>query len=275
MGKNELTGIERKLVLDYLMDGNPSLWLIPIEEDLNSSPGNKELSKYLIQKENVRVKGEVIFFENLPGQKWIHDEEKVMVQFYFNRLGLYFLSKIQLSSSAFSLTIPSTIYKIEDKIENERNPFSATLYYEAAGIEGKSLSRKTEVNCIFDPRFPLFQKNDRTEVMNRYLLENAPEESESISGRMHPPSIIYIDGQSLVFAARKADMTMITGARYSLLLTFPLSGPVKSRKVSLSFIIEEMFESYGRERLCALGKISSIQEEDLRFITDKFSSSGL
>ena len=98
MTQESLTGIERELVLQYLIDGNVPVTLTPIE-DQNSE--NSEIIKSLTsQIFPVAIKGEhltvqkdgVILLENAPDSVTKFANKTVKVEFYFNRVGLFFTS---------------------------------------------------------------------------------------------------------------------------------------------------------------------------------------
>ena len=67
-------------------------------------------------------------------------------------------------------------------------------------------------------------------------------------------------------------MPFTSGSEYALLLRFPISGPVKERKVYASCVIDRIYESFECGRLCACAVFSSIREEDERFLEDKMHS---
>ncbi|MBQ8014236.1 MAG: hypothetical protein IJ257_07595 [Treponema sp.] len=253
MAKSELTGIERHLILDYLRDGNIPLTLTPIEEKLPFPVA--------LRGEQVRfLEPGIILIVNAAPMALSLAGKLVRVQFYFNKLGLFFISKIQLTSGGLALVIPEAIGKVVDVKNLDKSAFSFLIHYDS-----------TDISCEFDEDFPLFSKSRREEVVQRYLSRKNPAQTESVAGRIHAPKVIYIDSETVVFAALKNDMPLSSGAEYAVRMSFPLSGPIKARFVSVSCIIDEMFESFDRDRLCACGFFSVISEEDKRFLADKIA----
>lgn len=269
MGKTELTGIERQLVLEYLMDGNSPVTLTLIKEENDSSHDTAPVSAVFpvaLRAEQLKVFNQgIILLKNAPESASVFLGKAVKVQFYFNRLALYFVSRVQSVSAGLALVIPSVISKIEDKISSSNSGFSIVVFYE----NGSKNGQKIDIRCRFDERFPLFVKSDFKKIVDRYLSEKVQEEVESIEGRLHAPKVIYLDSRSIVFAAKKSEMSLAHGRQYALLLRFPIAGPIKERKVFLTCIIEDMFENYDCNRLCACARFSSIREEDERFLSDK------
>ena len=275
MGKSVLTGIERQLVLEYLIDGNAPVTL----REISRGEGEKVSSvssvfPLALRSEQIKVLDQgIILLKNPPGKAFSFEEKLVRVQFYFNKLALFFDTKVQLVSAGLALVIPSVICKIVDKPSLPKTAFSVTVYYESSSKKGGASSHKTDISCDFDNAYPLFVSSPFMDVVNRYLSEKKEDEAESIEGRIHAPKLIYFDRQRMVFAAKKKDMPFSAGAEYAVLVRFPLKGPIKERKVYLSCVIEDLYESFDRSCLCACASVSSIREEDARFLEDKVASS--
>ena len=100
MEHDRLTGIERELVLQYLIDGNVPVTLTPVEEPLSSDKDDMEgeirsltsqIFPVAIKGEHIRVKknGEILL-ENPPQSVASFANKTVKVEFYFNRGGLFF-----------------------------------------------------------------------------------------------------------------------------------------------------------------------------------------
>ena len=217
----------------------------------------------------------IILIQDSNNQIQSFDGKNVRVLFYFNKLGLYFETKAQSSSAGLALVIPKIINKVEDKKTNEKKDFSVTVFYETSAA--KKASQPVEIACNFDSRFPLFEHTDLNSRIEKYLSEcdSAEQEGEAIAGRIHSPSVIHVDSKNIVFASRKIDMPFTSGAEYALLLRFPISGPIKERKVYASCVINRIYENFECDRLCACAVFSSMREEDERFLEDKMNSSDL
>ncbi|MBB5225608.1 hypothetical protein DYE50_06910 [Treponema ruminis] len=269
MEKSELTGIERQLVLEYLMDGNAPVTLTLIKEESSAPSDSAPISAIFpvaLRAEQLKVLNQgIILLKNVPESASVFLGQTVKVQFYFNKLALYFVTKVQRVSAGFALVIPSVISKVPDKKSQEKSGFAVVLFYK----NGSKSGQKIDIHCDFDERFPLFVRSDFKKIVDRYLSEKKSEQVESIADRIHAPKVIYLDSRRIVFAAKKTDMSLTQGCEYALLLRFPIAGPIKERKVYLTCIVDEMFENYECNRLCACAKFSSIREEDERFLSDK------
>ena len=158
MTQESLTGIERELVLQYLIDGNVPVTLTPIE-DQNSE--NSEIIKSLTsQIFPVAIKGEhltvqkdgVILLENAPDSVTKFANKTVKVEFYFNRVGLFFTPEVKETPKGLSISIPEKIERIIDVEEKNHYDFSADFY-----IECKT-RRELNIKCIPDESIELFTR---------------------------------------------------------------------------------------------------------------------
>ena len=140
MEHDRLTGIERELVLQYLIDGNVPVTLTPVEEALSSDDDDfdgeiKSLTSQIfpvaIKGEHIKVKkdGEILL-EN-PVQSVANFANKnVKVEFYFNRVGLYFISPVKETEKGLTLSIPEQIERIADIEEDSDYDFSSVIYFD-------------------------------------------------------------------------------------------------------------------------------------------------
>ena len=145
MAKNELTGVERQLVLDYLVDGNAPLTISLEKEDSSGSLGQEPVQPVFplaLKAEQIQVLEQgIILLKNAPESASLFLGRVVRVQFYFNKLALYFITKVQAVPAkkskpeepvTLALVIPVSIFKVEDKKNLEKSGFSVTVYYEAS-----------------------------------------------------------------------------------------------------------------------------------------------
>ena len=121
METSKLTGIERELVLQYLIDGNVPVTVTPIDEDESDGddekvkPATAALFPIAIKAEQLKVLEQgIILLTNPPQNVRDFIDKKVRVEFYFNRLGLYFETKIKQIKAGLALVIPSSINRIQD-----------------------------------------------------------------------------------------------------------------------------------------------------------------
>lgn len=266
MRGDELTGIERELVLQYLMLENVTLTLVPKDSDsLSFSVGPDETS----------VVGDGIIILRNPRRPLMSMMGKFFrIHFYFNKLGLYFDAVMRPSSAGPAFVIPPSIMKKKDAPVVEPEGLSVTIY--AGAIPEKSLPPGHDggILCRGEEDFPLFVRAPYKDVADRYLSLRTTGVRESIEGRACPPRVIYIDSERILLGSRKSDMPLSLGGECSARLRFPISGPIKERIVRIGCVVDEMYENFDRDRLCACLRISSIREEDARFLYDRTAAAG-
>ena len=316
MANSELTGIERQLVLEYLMDGNVPVTVTPIDRKESSASAKKNgqesenvdsavpasssgVFPVALRAEQMTVLDQgIILLKNAPGAIKQFAGREVRVQFYFNKLGLYFVSQMKQVSSGLALVIPAKIERVADEQEEKPKSFSIILYYET-GKKNQSL----HIDCIPAAGYRLFENprwsdveeydqkkaksylekiviSSREEKKNigngvhlipvvRYLSHKENKQS-SIEGRAVPPSVLYIDYERIVFGSSKDNMILSEGCEYALKIGFPIeSGPVKERSVYVTCTVDQLYTSEDSSRVCAVCRYTSIKEEDVRFLYEK------
>lgn len=303
MESNSLTGIERELVLQYLIDGNVPVTVTPVEpvqtenaED-EIKPASSAVFPIALKGEQIKVlKQGIILLTNPPRTVKNFQTKKVRVEFYFNRLGLYFETELKEISSGLALVIPSKIFRISELEKSRPLDFSAVLFY--------SCSEKTDVHipCYPLENYRLFSKpiwSDVPEELQhktksyleqfivharkqgtagnglqlipvcRYLAE-AREKMQEIEGRSNPLDIIYADYERIVFASLQSNMHLDSGAEYALEMFFPVeSNVIKVRKLFLTCCVEALYYDDNKKFAAAVCRYTSIKEEDIRFLYEK------
>ena len=314
---SQLTGIERQLVLQYLMDANVPVTLTEEIELGQEKAAENEKSEnghrirtvasgvfpVALPGEQITVLDQgIILLKNPPESVKVFDGKKVRVQFYFNRLGLYFITTVKTVKSGLALVIPSVISKIQEKETKKTENFSAVLCFNSNSSSEKNIS--SSVNCGFSPEYRLFVnpkcsdveepnqqeakkylekfvmllRSDGKSIGNglflisvvRFLSDKNFSQNQSIEGRKNPPQIIYIDHERLVLAAKKENIIVNKDEEYSVVLGFPISkGPIKERTVYAVFTVENIFEDDLNQKCCAVCRYKNIKEEDVRYLEDK------
>ena len=286
-----LTGLERQMVIDYLKNENVS---ITLKSDSLVFPK-------VIKSENFQIleKGILLIDENDDEIKNL-SEKNVRIQFYFNRLALYFEAIAKTVSKGLAFVIPAEIKKVSEEGSEKPSGFYATIFLETKSDQNQV--KTLGIDCPSDSNFPLFAEqkledisddDEKLEKSKEYIKENLNEtekdkiqpmipicryffdsddflEEESVQNRFHPPKIIFASPTHLVFASKKTDMPLSDGSEYGILLHFPLkkTGLIKERKVYLSCAAEKTFENQESEKLCVLAKFTKVTEEDERFLKE-------
>ncbi|MBQ0051471.1 MAG: hypothetical protein KBT11_05340 [Treponema sp.] len=297
MADSVLTGIERTLILEYLLDGKTSLEVMLQSEENNQTVNPSSRIKILLQdkpKQEKFLKNNILLVKSISGEYKSVLNKEIQVNFYFNNLGLSFFTKLFENNGYYFLTFPEKIIKISDGTKILEGKFSATVFY----------SGNSYIECDFDENFPLFKKPELSDLdadiqkkicafieasiqqakinkkdignglflisAGKYLLSKEAASFDSIKGRAKAPALIYIDQDRILFAVKKSDMIFSSDREYQIELNFRLAGPVKRRSVSLSVLVEEIFESPDRTKMVCHTSIKKIMEEDKRFLGDKF-----
>lgn len=307
MSDSKLTGIERQLVVQYLIDGNVPVTITPIEEksELSSEevrPLTSQVFPLAIKAENLTIKKNgTIILEN-PGKSVKNLLNKnVKVEFYFNRVGLYFNSRVIEKKDVYSLSIPAEILRIQDIVEEKHYDFSALFYYECK--TGKDLNltcipwEKTQLFCR--PAWksiPLENQKKAKSLLEEYvnqakLEKNAgngiqlipvcnyltfeePVKIESLQDRIKPLNILYVDHERIVIGLDSINHVFVLKDEYGLKLSFSLkSGPIVTRDIFVTCLVNKIYRIEKENKICVDFRYTSLQEEDLRFIYEKATKS--
>ncbi|MBO4547304.1 MAG: hypothetical protein J5700_06975 [Treponema sp.] len=300
----KLTGIERELVLQYLIDGNVPVTVTPIEEDEPDTddgekvkPATSALFPIAIKAEQLKVLEQgIILLTNPPQNVKNFIDKKARVEFYFNRLGLYFETKIKQIKAGLALVIPSSISRIQETPAAARpTEISAQLYF--------SVNQKTDVHidCVPAQGYQLFAKPVWKDIAEdaqvqakkyleefivharqkgvagsgvqlipvvRYLSEKVLK-MESVQNRKSPLEILFINHERIVFGQRVGNADLQDGMEYAIEMSFPLPRPLSERKIFGTCRVESNYYDENRELVCAVCRYTSLQEEDIRFLYEK------
>jgi len=304
MEKKALSGIERELVLQYLIDGNVPVTLTP-SEDKRKADGLKPLSSavFPVALKGDKIKADkngTIYLENPPQSVMAFAGKNVKVEFYFNRVGLYFHSEVSETASGLSLKLPDSINYIEDSSDSQKYDFTVSLYYECRTQSDMNMT------CIPWSQAPLFvrptwkdialenqakakkyleifveqakvEKNAGNGIqlisVCNYLTYKEEAKMEALQDRAKPISILYVDHERIVFGNETKGLNLIAGAEYAVKMSFTLKeGPIVSRDLFVTCKVNKIYNDVTGEKYCADCVYTSIQEEDLRFLFEKATS---
>lgn len=307
MAEKSLTGIERELVLQYLIDGNVPVTLTPIEDE-NESSSDELIKSLTSQIFPVAIKGEhmtvkkngQILLENAPQSVANFANKTVRVEFYFNRVGLYFTSSVKETSQGLSLTIPDTIQRILDVEDDKEYDFSAKMYFEC------KTRKELNLKCIPDESIELFtrpawkiiplehQKEAKELLENfveqakternagngiqlipicKYLTSPIQNQVEALQDRVKPLSILFIDHERLVLGMESKACTFFPTEEYGVKLSFSIKvGPITTRDIFVTCMVNKIYRSKDGLLSCVDFRYTTMQEEDLRFLYEKATS---
>lgn len=316
--EKELTGIERELVLQYLRDDN-----VPVTVTLEEKPEKSETEfsdeKTRLPNKDERIPLSAVFPVAIKAEQLnvidqgiilLKDNEKmaqtfldktVRVQFYFNRLGLYFITTMKAYSKGLALVVPKSIKRIADNISSSQYNVKGSISFTSEN------NSEVKIDCISSEKYNLFtqpkwgdidldkQKKAKAylekfvaEAKNgmgfpvgngvhlfpvcRYLTdENRVAVPQAVEGRCTPLEIIYFDDKKAVLAGNCSDNMLTLEADYSLNLIFELEkNKILKRNVNIMCTVTNEYISDTEKNVrCYICSYKNIKEEDVRFLFER------
>ena len=318
----ELTKIERDLVLKYLVDDNVPL-TVTLEDKPQKTDSELVDKKTAIPTKEERVPTSAVFPVAIPSEQTDVLKEgvillknparsvlpflgkRVRVQFYFNRLGLYFTTVMKEWSGGLAIVIPTSIKRIPENITKREYSFFATLSYEAGDAQ-------VSLECLPLSGWDLFSPpkwadiNEDCQIEAKALLEkfvlqvktdSGPRVSnglhllsvarflsgegltfpsstpDPIEGRAKPFAMIFADESRIVLVAGEGCQSLASGSLYKLSLVFSLlESKLLKRTVHTECSLERVFENDRMPSVkCISLRFEKLKEEDWRFLREKFT----
>jgi len=300
-----LTGIERELVLKYLVDGNVPVTITPEEESENKDEIHVPASRVYsvrIDPENISVLKEgIILLQDVPESVADFKGKEVRVEFYFNRLGLYFITTVKSVSTGPAIVIPKSIYRIEDVEAEQKYDFSALLYFSV--IKNDSgfycvpfkekelfcrpmwsfipLEQQKKAKAYLEELVPQARRNGNGGnglhliSVCRYFVAADEPKVDAVQGRVKPFSILFINHERIVLGFEKnVALPIKEGNEYAMSMSFVMKdAPAISREVFVTCRVSCIYESKESDALAADCIFTSLKEEDCRFLYEKATSS--
>lgn len=316
--EKELTGIERELVLQYLRDDN-----VPLTVTLEEKPEQTETEvtgdKTRLPEKNERVPASAIFPVAIRSQQMtvlnqgiilLKNDVKtvqpflgktVRVQFYFNHLGLYFITTMKECSQGLAIVVPSSIKRVVDIDAKQEYELTAVISFES---HDKSI---VKIDCVPSPKYKLFvqpkwgdieldKQKQAKAYLEKFVAESRSGQTASIGnglhlfpvcqyltddvveavpaaveGRAQPLTILFVDDKRIVLAIKERNPTLALEADYNLQFIFSLeANKLLKRTVTLSCSVENEYAADGDNTArCFVCKYKNIMEEDVRFLYER------
>ena len=307
---SKLTGIERELVLQYLIDGNVPVTLTPLEEPLENDDTDVEteirsltsqIFPVAIKGEHIKVKknGEILL-EN-PVQSVANFANKtVRVEFYFNRVALYFISLVKETKKVLTLSIPEQIERIADIVEESDYDFSSVIYFECKSrkdlnikcvpcedielfvrpvwkiipLENQKLAKQLLEEFVEQAKL---EKNAGNGIqlipVCKYLTDVHVNQLPAMENRAKPLTILFVDHERLVLGMETSACTFFLAEEYGIKLSFSIKrGPILTRDIFVTGTVNKIYRSADGLHSCVDFRYTTMQEEDLRFLYEKATS---
>lgn len=298
--KDKLSGIERQLVLQYLIDGNVPVTLTPLTQDIDDEAVHSlpsQIFPVALKPDHIKVTENGKIYLKNPNQSVMGFADKnVKVEFYFNRVGLFFISKVTLEGDKLVLFLPEVVDRIKDEEETVDYDFSALIYFECKNKHEidtlcvpwqnqelfvrpawKSIPLENQINAKqYLEEFVNLAKIEKNvgngiqlvPVCN-YLTYKEKEKIQSIQNRKEPLSILYVDHERIVLGLKDLEQYN-QNDEYGLKLSFSIkNSPILSRDIFVTFRINKIYQNKENNKFCLDCIYTTIQEEDLRYIYEK------
>ena len=297
----DLTGIERDLVLQYLMDGNVPVTLTPIDESqlenkVHSIPS--QIFPVALKPDHLKVhKNGKINLHNPPQSVLGFLDKTVKVEFYFNRVGLFFISKVTQEKNNLTIFIPKNISRIKEVVEEPEYDFSAQLYFE--------FKNKKELNFKAIPwdkeelftrpvwkSIPLENQHKAKDYLEsfveiakteknignglqlipvcNFLTYQEAQNVQAMEDRKTPLYILYVDHERIVLGAKKTSEKLFENDEYGIKFSFLIkNSPILSRDIFITAKVNKIYINEDSSKECFDCIYTNLQEEDLRFLYEK------
>ena len=313
----ELTKIERELVLQYLRDDN-----VPITVTLEEKPVQREASlvngtseetdsrvpasavfPVAIKSEQISVLSQgIILLKNAVRTLTPFLGKEVRVQFYFNHVGLYFITVMKECSRGPAIVVPQSIKRIQPEVNVADYDFKSVVSYKSAD------NSEVKIECLPDSQYRLFsfpswedipdesRKEAKTLLEKyvlqikdtskcaigngvhllsvvRYLTQKNPEKNAAYDSPVKPLNVIYVDDKRIVFVSENGEELLQEDNDYDLDMIFSLSSNALIRRtISVKFRVENIFSNEpSTERKCISCLFSDVKIEDLRYLFERVS----
>lgn len=319
--EKELTKIERELVLQYLIDDNVPL-TVTLEEKPEKADAELAGEKTSLPEKESRLPASAVFPVAIPSEQITVLSQgiillknpartvrpfigkQVRVQFYFNRLGLYFLTEMKECSKGLAIVIPSAIRRLPELVSGPGYALSGAVSYESANA-------RISISCIPLPGYRLLESPKWTDIPEacrshaKALLESFVQESRSgraepagnglhllavarclaseqdthesepVEGRAKPFYLIFADDKRIVLALKSGSEKIDLDLSYDLSLDFALPGNrLFKRTVRTGCQAETVYSDGSGGMQCVSLKYTGLQEEDRRFLCEQVKGSG-
>jgi len=302
--KEKLSGIERELVLQYLMDGNVPVTLTPQNEESalpdkeHVHPLTSQIFPVALKPEHIHVqKNGKIHLENPPQSVVGFAGKTVRVEFYFNRVGLYFSSLVDKDKRGLYILVPEQLNRIKDVEEKADYDFSAVLFFECNSKKDINTScipweKETLFSRPVWKSIPLENQKKAKALLEvfvekakavknagngiqlipvcNYLTYQEEQKIKSMENRVLPLSILYVDHERIVLGSSNPQDNYIIGHEYGLKLSFSIkNSPILSRDIFVTCAVNNVYTSEAKDKKCIDLVYTSLQEEDLRYLYEK------
>ncbi len=295
---DELNAMERNMVLQYVKTQDAQMTVALEQADFQQEQGTgKSVFPVGIPDEQLSVFPNGVFvFDYAIRALEAFVDKNVRVQFYYNHIGLHFVSRLQRTQQGYAVIVPLKLMRIGEVRSYSRDDFSAVISYAVKG------QKSVDLPCLPDRDFDLFSKPSWKSVepylqsavqqyyerfaydlgatgqedltflipVCRYI--SRPQETEAVEGRANPYDIIYIDHSRIIFGTKSGETSPLkVSAAYTVKLEFGIfATEFFKRTIRSGVTVSDLYAGKDGQR-CFVCAFSGMKTEDTRFIYEKFS----
>ncbi len=295
---NELNAMERNMVLQYVKTQDAQMTLALEQAPFQKDGGPSDLVFPVgIPNEKLSVfpNGVFVFDYSIRAIEAFVDKN-VRVQFYYNHLGLQFVSRLQKTQQGYAVVVPLQLKRIGEIRSYSKDDFTGVISYIVKG------QKSVELPCLPNREFDLFSKPN-WKLVEPYLQSTVqqyyerfaydlgasgnedisylisvcryisrPQETEAVEGTAKPYDIIFIDSKKIILGSKDGEASPLQlSSSYQMKLEFGVfATDFFKRNIRSDVTISDLYSGKFGQR-CFVCNFSNMKEEDIRFLFEKFS----
>lgn len=303
---NVLSRIERDIIVANLSEDLPLLILKSIStEFIPSEQHIPQFTPITIKPKTYSITAEgIIFMLLIDYNLSIPDKTPVCVFFYYKGRGLFFETEFRCLKQGYALVISPHIYKQLDDSQPFEKQLKAKLFFNTQQKKSlsidcfphstislfsrdlwKNFSKENEnvgvsiINSITTNSFTTIadvftkknneQGNFLSSISAALYLCNEELEIPSVLGRVEPLILLFLSDKEIVLGCQSDQMPIYTESEYALEIFIPIMGITRTIYITMyvNTIVKSPIDN--NNKYCALCEITSIREEDSRFLYEK------
>lgn len=307
MLNNILSRIERDIIVKNLSEDLPLLIIKSVSTEF--IPHEKHLPQFepvTIKPNTYSITGEGIIFLPLSNFFFtIPDKTPVCVFFYYKGRGLFFETDFRIIRQGYALVVSPHIFKQVDDSQPIDKQIKAKLFFNTQQKRSLSIDcyPHSTIPLFSKDAWQLIDEvheknvlsvvntltgNDFLRVLDMFtekkalsidvcfapinaglFLSDDAAEIPSVLGRIEPLTLLFISHKELVLGCQSGQMPLNSGSEYAVEVSIPIMRLVRTIFITVyvSGLISSPLPDCTKQ--CAVCTISSIREEDSRFLYEK------
>ncbi|MBP5157489.1 MAG: hypothetical protein ILP18_06435 [Treponema sp.] len=294
----ELNEMERNMVLQYVKSQDPQMTVALESGGSQDGTGPSFPIGISCDKLSVYPNGVFVFDYSIRAIEPLV-EKTVRVQFYYNHVGLNFVSRVQRTQQGYAVVVPLKLQRIGEIRSYSKDDFKAVLSYAVKG------QKSVELPCLPDREFDLFsrpswksvepyiqssvqqyyerfsydlgkQDEDISYLISVCRYITRPQETEAVEGTAKPYDIIYIDTSRVILGSRRGESSPLKlSSNYGIQMEFGVfATDFFKRVIKASVTVGDIFSGKNGQK-CFSCSFNGMKAEDERFLYEKFSGQKL